>query len=181
MLATYVLMFCRITLALLFIFSFGSKLLALRDFTVAIGDFKLLPRRWSRTVALLFLGGEIATSVLVTIGGGLLPSGFLLATALLAVFSLALIMALWRKIDMSCNCFGRTERRISHYDVIRNVFLILCCLIGLWVLRNASQGLSSGEIILLTLMSAVILVFATNLSDVVEALRRPFSVTEERR
>lgn len=181
MFASYVLMFCRITIALLFMFSFGSKALALRDFTVAIGDFRLLPRRWSRKITWLFLSGEIASSVLVISGGHLLPIGFLLATVLLTAFSIALLMALWRKFDMSCNCFGRTEHRISYYDVIRNMYLIVCCLIGLWILRYASQGLSSGEIVLLILMSAVILIFVTNSADVVKALCRPFQVTEERR
>jgi len=181
MLATSLLMVCRITIALLFFSSFGRKVLAPGDFAVTVGDFKLLPRRWSKTVAWLFLISEIATAVLMALGGGLLSLGFLLASVLLAVFSAALGTALLRKIQMSCNCFGRTERRISRYDVARNGCFILCSLIGLWMARYALQALSGNEIILLALMSAVFLMIATNLEDIVETLHRPFPVREERR
>lgn len=181
MLATDVLMFCRITIAILFLFSFGRKVLTYRDFAVTLGDFKLFPRRWSKTVAWLFLSGEITTAMLVSFGGdGLLP-GFLLATALLAVFSAALATALWRHIKMSCHCFGRTERPISSYDVARNAFLALCSVLGLWMLRYPLQIASPAEMILLALMSLVFLLGVTNLSDIVETLRAPFPVFEERR
>ena len=181
MLAASLLMFCRITIAFLFLFSFGRKILAFRDFAVTVSDFKLFPRRWSKTIARFFLGGEIATAILVIFGGNMLFLGFLLATVLLAAFSIALETALWRNINMSCNCFGRTEQRISPYDVVRNGLLIMCTLFGLWMLGSASQRLSIEEIILLALMSAVFLLFVTNLGDIVETLRRPFSVFEERR
>lgn len=169
------------TIILLFFFSSGRKILAPGNFTVTIGDFKLFPRRWSKTVAWLFLLSEIATVVLVAIGGSLLSPGFLLAIVLLAVFSVALVTALAREIEVSCNCFGRTERRISRYDVVRNGCFILCGLIGLWMMRYALQGLAGSEIMLLACMSAVFLMIVTNLEDIVETLRRPFLVREERR
>ncbi len=182
MFAAYLLMFCRIAIVLLFIFSASGKVLSLADFEVAIGDFKLLPRRWSKIVALLFLGGEIATVVFLTIDSGLLSIGFLLSITLLAVFSAALVTALQRNIGMSlsCNCFGKSERRISHYDVARNILLILCSLIGLWMLRYAPhpQVLAGSEVTLLGLMSAVFVVFVTNLGDVIETFCQPFSVNE---
>src|SRR5579884_2855056 len=170
MFTTYLLVFCRVTIALLFIFSFCGKLLALRDFAVTIGDFKLLPRKWSKGAA-----------ILVTMDVNLTFIGFLLAITLLMIFSVALVTALWRKLDMSCNCFGRTEQRISHYDVIRNGIFILCGLTGLWLLRYAPQGLSVSEIILLALMSTVFLLFIVKLDDIVETLRQPFPNFEERR
>lgn len=179
--ATYILMFCRMTIAVLFLVSFGRKLLAFRDFAITVGDFKLFPRRWSKTVAWLLLNGEIATAILVSLGGDLLLLGFLLAMVLLVVFSIALMTALWRNINMSCNCFGRTEQRISPYDVARNTFLALCSVLAWWVSRYPIESLSSGEIVLLALMSIVFLLCVTNLGDIVETLRRPFPVFEGRR
>jgi len=181
MLAASVLMFCRMTIAFLFLFSSGGKFLTLQDFVVTIGDFKLFPRRWSRTVAWLFLCGEITTAALMMLGGNGLSLGFLLATTLLMAFSLALGMALRRNISMSCNCFGRTERPISGYDVVRNGVLILCNVLGLWLLNSAPQNLALGEIMLLALMSVVFLLFVMNLGEIVEALRHPFPVFDERR
>jgi len=181
MFAAVVFMFCRITIVLLFLFSSASKALDLRDFVVTIGDFKLLPRRWSKTAAWLFLGSEITAAVLILLGGNVLSLGFLLATALLVTFSLALGMALRRNISMSCNCFGRTERRISYYDLARNGVLILCTVLGLCLCNTAPQNLAISEIIVLVLMSVVFLLFVMNLREIVAALRHPFPVFEERR
>lgn len=181
MFATYILLFCRSTLALVFLFSLGGKLLAFRDFVVTIGDFKLLPRRWSKAVAWFVLGSELITAALLICGGEVLPPGFLLALVLLTVFSVALGLALRRKIAMSCTCFGRTERRISRYDVVRNVCLICYGLVGLWMVRETPQNVTIGEFILLVFMSAVFLLVVTNLKDIVETLGRPLPVREERR
>lgn len=169
---TSVLLFCRLTVAFLFVFSSYRKLLALQDFAVTIGDFKLLPRRWSKTVAWLFLGAEMTIVLCVLLGGYLLAPGFLLATVLLIVFSLALLTALKRHISMSCNCFGRTERPISRYDVARNMLLILWSLVGLFLARDVSQQLTWDTALLLALMSLVFVLCATNLEDIVETLFR---------
>lgn len=181
MLAASIVMFCRITIAFLFIYSSGSKLLSLRDFAVTIGDFKLFPRRWSKPAAYIFVAGELITMILVVIGGVVLPIAFLLAMLLLIGFSIALASALWRKLDLNCNCFGRTERRISSHDLIRNLLLTLCSLTGLWMASSATTNLSMGEIVLLALMSAVVLFIVIQLRDIVETLWYSFTVTGERR
>jgi uncharacterized membrane protein YphA (DoxX/SURF4 family) len=176
MFAAYLLLFCRISIALLFIFSAASKALALKDFEVTVDRFKLLPRHWNKAAARLFLGGEIVTVILIVIGGSVLLVGLLLAIALLALFAIALLSALSRGIDTSCNCFGKSERRISPYDVVRNVLFILCSLSGLWLLRYTPQHLEASEVALLTYMSAAFVLLAANLSDIIETLLRPFSI-----
>lgn len=180
MMTTSVLLFCRLTVAFLFVFSSYRKILALQDFAVTIGDFNLLPRRWSKTVAWLFLGAEMAIALFVILGGYLLAIGFSLAIVLLTVFSLALITALKRHISMSCTCFGRTERPISRYDVARNMLMILWSLVGLFLAMYVPQQLTWETTLLLALMSLVFLLCATNLEDIVETLFRPFPVHEER-
>ncbi|HEY0756951.1 MAG TPA: MauE/DoxX family redox-associated membrane protein [Ktedonobacteraceae bacterium] len=180
MLAASLVMFCRITIALLLLYSGGSKLLSWRDFAVTIGDFKLFPRRLSKPVAYLFVASEFMTMILAVIGGVVLPAAFLLAMLLLVGFSSALASALWRKLDLHCNCFGRTERRISSYDLIRNLLLIVCSLTGLCLAGFATTNLSVGEIILLALMSAVLLLIVIQLRDIVETLWHSFPVPGER-
>lgn len=181
MLTASLVMFCRITIALLFLYSGGSKLLSWRDFAVTIGDFKLLPRRWSKPAACIFIAGEFITMILVVIGGVVLPGAFLLALLLLVGFSIALASALWRKLDLNCNCFGRAESRLSFYDLIRNLLLILSSLTGLWMASSATTSLSVGEIVLLAVMSAVMLFIVIQLRDIVETLLHSFIVTGERR
>jgi uncharacterized membrane protein YphA (DoxX/SURF4 family) len=87
MLASSIMMFSRITIALLFLFSGGGKLVAWRDFAVTIGDFQLFPRRWSKMLALFFMSGEIATATCLVSGGPLLALGFTMAIVLLIIFS----------------------------------------------------------------------------------------------
>lgn len=181
MFEVYLFMFGRITLAFLFLYSFGRKILTFRDVAVAVSDFKLFPRRWSKTVACCLLGGEMLTAILLISGGKMIFWGSLLAIVLLVAFSLALETALWRDIKMSCNCFGRSEQHISHYDVVRNGLFIGCGLPGLWVLASTVPRLSVGEMALLALMSFTFLLVAMNLRDIVETLLRPFPVFEERR
>jgi hypothetical protein len=170
-------MFCRIVIALLFTVSASGKTMALTDFEVAISDFKLLPRRWSHVIARSVLGAEALVIVLVSLGGTYLVFGFLLAIALLAVFTVALTSALRGNTNLSCNCFGRTQKRISRYDVARSFLLILCSLTGLAMLHSDSRGLAWSETILVALMSLVFVTLMTNLGDIIETLRHPFPVS----
>lgn len=85
--------FSRMALGLLFVYAFLAKMRDVAGFAAAIDRFELLPRRWVKTVALLFLGGELAVILLLLAGGFLLPLAFALAGLLLTLFSLALLSA----------------------------------------------------------------------------------------
>jgi peroxiredoxin len=56
-----------------------------------------------------------------------------LATLLLVLFTLALLWALRRDIETSCNCFGASNKPLTYYDVGRNAGLIGCGLLGWWL------------------------------------------------
>jgi len=174
MTAEQALMFTRVAIAVLFLLSAGGKLLAMQEFTRTVTDFRLLPRHWSKAAALLFIAGEVAVVGLAAIGGSLLPAAFVLAVALLAIFAVALASVLGRGIDMSCSCFGRSDRHISGYDIARNLLMLLCSLAGLWLLGYPRHGLPVGQAALLALMGGVFVVLVVNLRDVVETLRQPF-------
>jgi hypothetical protein len=174
--ATYVLMFCRFTVIVMFVLSVSGKVKNIDAFQKSIEDFQLLPLAWSKVVAWAFLCMEAITILLTVIGGSALLVGFLLSACLLVVFSAALTLVLRRRVRISCNCFGWTERRISPYDVVRNALFILCSLVGLWALASPIQGLSGAEVVLIGFMAVCFVVIVTNLADVVETLRQPFHV-----
>lgn len=138
MLLPYLLAFCRIVIGLVFAVAFASKAASTDLFTRAITRFGILPKRFSRPAALLFLGGELAVVLLLVAGGQFLAPGFALAALLLLVFCLALVWALAREIDTPCNCFGPTNKLVSASDVWRNVGFALCALAG-WVAQAASE------------------------------------------
>ena len=129
----YLLTFCRLVIGLVFVISFVGKVRDVGQFAATIGRFDLLPRRWTQTAALLFLGGEAAVVILLIAGGPLLPLAFALATLLLLLFSLALLSVLRRGIETSCNCFGASEKPLTYYDVGRNAGFIACSLLGWWL------------------------------------------------
>ncbi|VAW31414.1 hypothetical protein MNBD_CHLOROFLEXI01-448, partial [hydrothermal vent metagenome] len=78
----YLVTFCRVTVGMLFAYSFVSKVGKLPQFAQTITNFKLLPERWSQPMALLFLMGELTVVVLALIGGQWLSVAFGLAILL---------------------------------------------------------------------------------------------------
>jgi Methylamine utilisation protein MauE len=171
---SYILMFVRMFILFAFAASFLGKVGDIRGFQETIVDFQLLSTYKSKIIALMFLSAELLTSLMMLIGGDMLILGFLLAIILLIIFSIALISALKRKVRVNCNCFGQNNQRISIYDTIRNLLLILSNFVGIWAYMNASLRLSWEEVILVSCIAACFVVLVTNLSDIVETLRKPF-------
>lgn len=175
MLDDFVLMFCRSTIALVFALTAFGKALDVAAFQESISEFRILPMNLSKAAAWILLGTELVVVLLMVAGGYLLSAGFSLAVCLLATFSAALLVALWRTSKMICSCFGIGTQRISPYDVARNVLLALCCLIGICALDDASHGLPGSASVLVILMAISFVCLVSNLRDVVETLRQPFS------
>jgi hypothetical protein len=176
MFAAFALMFCRITITLVFALSASGKALDISSFQESISNFRLLPPGWSKAVAWTLLLAESTVVALMMIGGSMLTIGFSMAAGLLVAFSAALVVALRRNVVTTCNCFGRTEQRVTPYDVARNVLLILCSLTGIWALVEPPQSFSGADIVLVSFMAGCFVALLTNLRNVVETLRRPFSV-----
>ncbi len=166
--------FCRLTIGLTFAWSVFGKLRDFSAFQAAVIDFRVLPPALSRSAAWLSLLAEFAILLMLAIGEALLLPGFVLAAGLLLFFSVALGLVLQRNMQVSCNCFGVTERRVSPYDVARNLLLIVGSLVGGWTSLNTSQPLATSALIILGLMALCFVILVTNLADVVETLRQPF-------
>ncbi len=126
----YVLTFCRVVIGLVFLISGVSKASHLPQFKQTIITFHLLPNQLSGIAALLFLAGEFGVVLLMITGGNFLLPGFVLAVALLTVFSGALASVLIRKLRASCNCFGPSEKPVTVSDLWRNLGFIGCALFG---------------------------------------------------
>jgi hypothetical protein len=169
----YLLTFCRLVIGLVFVISFVGKVRDVGQFAATIGRFELLPRRWTKTAALLFLGGEAAVVALLILGGRLLPLAFGLATLLLFVFTLALLSALRRGIETSCNCFGTSDKPLTYYDVGRNAGFILLAATGLGMAgaTGAVPTLAFIEHLFIFIIAAVFVLLWTNLSEIAALLQ----------
>jgi hypothetical protein len=122
--------FCRVVTGIVFLISSISKLKAISTFELTVQEFQILPVKYVKASAWLFIGGEIAVVVLINFDRWLLQIGFALAILLLIIFNAALLSVIKRKIATSCNCFGYKNKLISPYDVWRNTIFILCAFGG---------------------------------------------------
>lgn len=137
MLLPYLLAFCRIAIGITFACSFLAKVRDVGQFAQTITNFKLLPSRWSRPMALLFLMGELAVVVLALMGRSFLAGAFGLALLLLVAFTADLASILARNIHTVYNCFGSSERLIAYADLWRNAGFVL--------VAAAATGTAAGQ------------------------------------
>jgi peroxiredoxin len=140
MLWLYLLAFCRITIGLTFAYSFLMKVRDVNQFAQTIANFRLVPLRWGRPLALLFLSGEVAVVILLLLGGVWLPLAFTLVLILLAAFTIALVAVLVRNIQTTCHCFGRSDKPVTSADVWRNGGLVLLAAGGWWLVPQVGEG-----------------------------------------
>lgn len=174
-LLSYLVAYSSAVIGLAFAVSFVRKLPAISQFEQAVAGFRLLPRRWSKVAALLFLAGEALIPILLILGDQFLTAGLILACMLLVVFSIALASVLLRKIQTTCNCFGASGDTVSVYDIGRNIVLIGCALLGLAALVGGGglQNLGLVEWAVILFAAAVPLAILLSMRDIVQLLRQP--------
>jgi uncharacterized membrane protein YphA (DoxX/SURF4 family) len=113
----------RFFLALVFIAAGASKLFQAEEFERAVANYRLLPRRFSRPVAIWLPRAELGAGFLLACGVALVPVAYLTALLLL-VFSVAVGINLLRGREMSCNCFGASaSEKMTWLTVGRNLVL----------------------------------------------------------
>jgi hypothetical protein len=177
MLEIYAFTFSWLTIVIVFAMSAFGKLLDMRSFEQSITKFRLAPKSWSRSISWIFVLSELLVIVLLTVGWA--TAGFGLAAMLLVCFSTVLMSVLVRRLDVSCNCFGKSRHPVSFYDVIRNAGFLACALGGV-ALRPGP--ISVLDTFLLGLISATWIMLLINLSYIVMLvhLQRPESkLTDE--
>lgn len=169
-----ILAFCRWAIGLTFVVSAAGKAMSVGDFREALTELGVAHGRLRRAIAPATIWAEGLVAVLVAAGGPFTDAGFALALALLAAFSVVLAAALRSKTDVTCNCFGPGERRISRYDLVRNAVLGLCCAAGEWAGLVSSHPYPPPAVIaMLGLMAAGLVLITTSLQAITELLRRP--------
>jgi hypothetical protein len=175
--AAFVVVFCRWLIGLAFAVSATGKARALGSFRSTVIEFGVIPSRLAPAVAVAVITAEGLVVALAAVVPVPAAAGFALALVLLAAFSVALGAVLRRKADVSCNCFGPGERRVSWYDLARNGLLGLCCAGGLWASAgSAGERLSPALIVALGLAAAGFLTVTANLDDFIGILRKAYLV-----
>jgi len=173
-LSSYLASFCRLTLGLLFLYSFASKVRNVPRFRDAITAFRALPGPLASPAAGLVLVAELLSGVLLLTGGSALDVGYVLAAALLLLFTTVLAVALVRTPEVGCGCFGRDERPVAPADLVRNAGLLAFAAVGWWSARGAPSAPrpSPVDFVVLLLAATSLLLFWTQLAEIVELFGR---------
>lgn len=113
----------RAALAGVFVYAAIPKLLEPAEFAISIQNYRIVPDAIVGHLALFVPVFELVIAL-----GLLLPAyqrgAALLATLMLAVFTVAMAQARWRGIDLSCGCFGAAfEAKVSWFTVARTLAL----------------------------------------------------------
>jgi hypothetical protein len=167
-LSSYFVFFARGLIFTLFLVSVFPKIQHVAAFENTISSFKLLPRLLIKLAAWVFIFLELATVIVLLVGGEVLIFGFLIGIFTLLVFTGALITVLLRGMQMHCNCFGKTNHNVSIKDVMRNVFIISIGLLGVFYLfsgGNQPAQLSTSVKIILGLMAGNFALIFIKLDD----------------
>ncbi len=110
-------------LGLLFAGASLHKIAYPASFALDVATYDVLPLALVNLTALTLPWVELVAGILLLVGWRVRPAA-LLVTGMMAVFLLALLIALARGLDMSCGCFasqGAEDDPISRLTVLRDL------------------------------------------------------------
>jgi hypothetical protein len=172
-LAEYVVLFSKAMLITAFGFSFLGKVRDIHQFRRTVSNFHLVPESLIDFVVPLVLASELLTVILLLAHQTLASLGFVLAIVQLTLFSLALLYALIRKLNISCNCFGADDRTISPFNLIRNGGFLFFAIAGVATLLTLeTYSLSFVETSIATLFAVPFAILWIEIEGIVQILRQ---------
>ncbi len=130
--------FLHLVLGAVFIYAGVQKLWDIGpvSFTDDIRSFHLLEDPWPAWVAMSLPWLEILAGLAVIFGPGR-RGGLLIMVVSLVVFLIAIAQALARGIDISCGCFGHSDRKTTPWElIIRDLILLGAGIYLLWPARK---------------------------------------------
>lgn len=135
----YLLFGARCTLALTLVASVTGKLRAPGGLGRTVAELGIVPRRLTGAVAAAVVAAETAAAVLVWLPGTAGAVAFAGAAALVAAFTVVLVVLIRRDEDVSCACFGASRTPVGPAHLVRNGVLLAVCGLGT-VAASAGAG-----------------------------------------
>jgi putative oxidoreductase len=109
----------------IFIASSIPKLFQPYDFLAGVYSYELVGAKLGVMVAIMLPWLELFVGICL-VGGVFVRGAILASMGMCAMFSLALVSALWRGLEISCGCFSLADQNvISYLTVIRAVILLI--------------------------------------------------------
>ncbi|NUN68129.1 MAG: DoxX family membrane protein [Bacteroidetes bacterium] len=116
----------HISLGTFFLLSGLFKGADVGSFAAVISEFDLTPHGWSLAVAVSITGIEIVCGMMMMLGISPRRNAVVLF-CLVGVFTIAIVSALLRGIDIACGCFGAASSGgiIDRWTMLRNILLLV--------------------------------------------------------
>jgi uncharacterized membrane protein YphA (DoxX/SURF4 family) len=121
----YLLMIVRLFLGLVFVLASIDKIVAPEAFAASIQAYKLVPLPFVNIFAIIIPWIELICGILLMVGVKHRSSS-IIVSMLLAVFTIAIISALLRNLNIDCGCYGKEHATpISWMKVLEDVGLMV--------------------------------------------------------
>jgi putative oxidoreductase len=128
----------RVYLGGIFLLACWHKLLDPGAFALDIATYQIVPLGLVNLMAIVLPWVELAAGALLVVGFRTRAAALLIA-AMMAMFTVAIAIALGKGLDMSCGCFasqGATEDPISYRTILRDAGWLLLALYVLFLDRK---------------------------------------------
>lgn len=118
----------RILLAGIFVYASIHKVVYPDEFYGAIMNYQILPQYCAYALAYMLPMVEMSAGLALLSKKFLSPS-LLMISGMLLIFIAAIVSAWLRGLDISCGCFGEGNSGEYFAVIVRDIFLLLLCMI----------------------------------------------------
>jgi uncharacterized membrane protein YphA (DoxX/SURF4 family) len=124
-----ILLAARLVLSFVFIFAAVSKAADPEGFGQVIANYKLLPDFAINTIAIILPWIELTAGLLLLFGISVKENSAILSV-LLTVFIFAILISIFRGLDIECGCFGTVDgSKVGLLKIFENTGLLILGLI----------------------------------------------------
>jgi hypothetical protein len=167
----------RTTLAIVFAVSAVSKLRdrdSFAEFRRVVRRLPLVPRRLGTQVAVAIATAEAAVVVLLVVPPTV-GTGLALATALLAILTAGVTLAVRAGISTSCRCFGSNDSRLSALLAVRNAILgtLTAVAAAAWFGGHRGWPSATPDLVSLAVLTVVAVTLVIHVEDVAYLVHDP--------
>jgi uncharacterized membrane protein YphA (DoxX/SURF4 family) len=115
---------CQVAIGLVFAYAALNKLGDLRSFASEVHNFRIVPVALENLVAITLPWIELVAALALVGGIRARPAAWI-TTVLMAAFTIAVVAALARGLDIECGCFGTADAsRVGLRKVVENLGLL---------------------------------------------------------
>jgi len=121
---------CRIAIGLILLVAGLAKVGDLHAFAEQIHNFRLVPLAAENLIAFSLPWIEVVAGLALLVNVRA-RSGALVGAALMAAFTLFVLIALFRGLDVECGCFGTSDAsRVGLKKILENLMMLAIALVA---------------------------------------------------